>query len=129
MAKKKPGKKSASPGRTKPAAKRGAANATRGKSRGARKSWLDPKSNSPLIDEYAQQLGTFIEAMADGIIDEKEVSQQEARVVKLMKTVEPNLTDEQHEAVTRLLCELTAYNIMQMLHAMHAQRKPVRFRG
>ena len=33
----------------------------------ARKSWLDDKAKTTLIDDYARELGSFIEAMADGV--------------------------------------------------------------
>ncbi len=96
---------------------------------GRRQSWLDENGQKPLIDQYTRQLGTFIEAMADGVIEDSEVKDQEKRVVKLMREVEPTLDDSQHGKVTHLLCELTAYDIMQMLHAMHQQRPQVAFRG
>ena len=65
--------------------------------------WLDEKSETPLIDDYVQRLGSFLEAMADGRIEASELKTQEDRVVALMKTVEPELSDEVHEKVTHLL--------------------------
>ena len=76
----------------------------------ARMSWLDKSGESTLIDNYAQKSGSFIEAMADGNIDESEVKAQEAKLVELMKKVEPKLDDDQHAEITELLCELSAYN-------------------
>lgn len=96
---------------------------------GARLRWLDDKSGAPLIERYARQLGTFLEAMADGEVDDSEVKTQEGRIVKLMKVVEPLLDDSLHAKVTQLLCELTAYDIMQILNAMHKARPKVKFRG
>jgi hypothetical protein len=46
----------------------------------------------------------------------------------LMKKVEPQLTDTQHADVTRLLCELTAYNVMQTLASLQKARKGVKLR-
>ena len=88
----------------------------------ARKSWLDDKGESTLIDDYAQQTSSFIDAMADGKIVAEEVSTQEAKLVGLMKKIEPKLDDEQHAEITELLCELSAYNVMQMLHMFHESR-------
>jgi len=88
----------------------------------ARKSWLDDKGETTLIDGYAQQSSTFIQAMADGNIDDKEVEQQEAKLVALMKKIEPNLSDEQHAEITELLCEMSAFNVMQMLNVIHQSR-------
>ena len=93
-----------------------------------RQSWLSA-SGAPLIDDYARKLGTFMEALADGEVDDGEVKAQEDRLVKLMKSVEPLLDDGLHAKVTRLLCELTAYDIMQILNSMHKARPKGKFRG
>ena len=95
----------------------------------ARKGWLDDETQTPLIDAYAKQLGSFIDALADGKVDEAEVRAQEERVVALMKEVEPQLDDKMHASVTQLLCELTAYNMMQTLQSMHAARPKTQFQG
>jgi hypothetical protein len=91
--------------------------------------WLDEKTDAPLIDEYVQKLGTFLEAMADGRIDASELKSQEDRVVALMKTIEPELSDELHEQVTHLLCELSAFNIMHTIHQFVESRPKTKFRG
>jgi hypothetical protein len=82
-----------------------------------------------LIEQYARQLDSFLETMADGRVDTSEIQAQEARLVALMREVEPQLDDALHEKVTRLLCELTAYDLMQMLHAMQEARPKTAFRG
>src|SRR5436305_5166372 len=87
-----------------------------------RKSWFDAKTQAPLIEQYARQLDSFIQTIADGRVDDAEVQAQEARLVALMKEVEPRLDDALHEKVTQLLCELTAYDIMQLLHTMQQAR-------
>ncbi len=95
----------------------------------ARLNWLDDQGTSTLIDNYAQKLGSFVEAIADGRIDAKELSAQEGRLVELMKKVEPRLDDALHADVTQLLCELSAFNVMQMLHEMASSRPHARFVG
>lgn len=91
--------------------------------------WLDDEARTPIIDRYARQLGTFLEAMADGVVDAAELKRQETRLVKLMKEVEPQLDDALHAKVTRLLCELTAYDIMQITHALYETRPKSTFHG
>ena len=93
-----------------------------------RRSWIDPETNEPLIDDYAKRLKTFSRAFADGVITDQEISDQEARLVDLMKQIEPLLSDAAHEKVTRLLCELTAYDIMQFVFEMQEARATA-FRG
>ena len=94
-----------------------------------KQSWLDDKAQTPLIDGYVQKLNTFVEAMADGRVDDRELADQEKRLVTLMKEVEPTLSDAQHPQVTKLLCELTAYNVMQTLNSLQSARPKTKFRG
>lgn len=94
-----------------------------------RSSWLDESSNTPLIEKQARRLNSFLEAMADGKIDDHEITAQEARLVKLMKEVEPTLDAATHAKVTQLLCELTAYDLMQVLHSMEMARPKTVFQG
>jgi hypothetical protein len=92
-------------------------------------SWLDATSTMPIIEEQARHLHSFLEAVADGKIDARELKSQEERLVKLIKEVEPLLDEQQHEKVTQLLYELTAYNLMQVMHSMHEKRPKSVFRG
>lgn len=94
----------------------------------AKQSWLDD-TQTPLIDSYVQKLTTFTDALADGRIDVAELDSQEQRLTALMKEVEPALSDAQHAQVTKLLCELTAYNIMQTLNSLQSGRPQAVFQG
>ncbi len=91
--------------------------------------WFDEATNTPLISEHAQRLDTFLATMADGRVDAKELAAQEARLVALMKEVEPQLSPALHDKVTRLLCELTAYDIMHTFHIVQEAKPKVPFRG
>ena len=91
--------------------------------------WLDDKSGAPLIEAYARRLSSFMNALADGKVEEAEVKEQQERLVELMKEVEPLLDAEQHAKVTELLCELTAYDIMQILHSIEQSRPKTEFHG
>jgi hypothetical protein len=91
--------------------------------------WLDEATDTPLIGEHASRLTSFMEAMADGKIETHELQAQEARLIDVMKKVEPELSDKLHADVTRLLCELTAYNIMHTLHELAGSRPKTKFKG
>lgn len=91
--------------------------------------WFDEQTQTPIIDQHARKLTTFLEALADGKIDEKEIKSQETRVYNLLKDLEPRLDDDLHARVTDLLCELTAYDLMQMLLQMQQSRPKTTFRG
>ena len=88
----------------------------------ARESWLADDGQSTIIDDKAKNLDSFVEAMADGHIDDKEVAAQEERLMAVMKEVEPLLDDATHAKVTELLCELSAFNVMQVLHDLYEAR-------
>ncbi len=87
-----------------------------------RRSWMDDQGETTLIDDYAKQSSSFLEAMADGKIDPSEVEAQEARLVSLMKKIEPTLDDAQHAAITELLCEMSVYSVMQLLNTAYEAR-------
>jgi hypothetical protein len=95
----------------------------------AKTPWFDDSTDTPLIAEYARKLDSFLDAVADARIETRELDDQEQRVVKLMKEVEPLLSPEAHEKVTRLLCEVTAYDLMQALHMAGHARSKTKFRG
>jgi hypothetical protein len=95
----------------------------------AKTPWFDDSTDTPLIAEYARKLDSFLDAVADARIETRELDEQEKRVVTLMKEVEPLLSPEAHEKVTRLLCEVTAYDLMQALHMAGHARTKTKFRG
>jgi len=95
----------------------------------AKTPWFDDSTDMPLIAEYARKLDSFLDAVADARIETRELDEQEKRVVSLMKEVEPLLSPEAHEKVTRLLCEVTAYDLMQALHMAGHARTKTKFRG
>jgi predicted transcriptional regulator len=86
-----------------------------------RTSWFDD-ADLPVIEEQVEKLESFAEAMADGMIEKRELDKQLETMVAAMKAVEPDLTDDQHAKVTRLLVELSAYNIMRVIHELQARR-------
>ena len=85
-------------------------------------SWFDAKTEEPLLQEQARNLDSFLAAIADGKVTTAEVEAQEDRMVALMKKLEPKLSPELHEMVTRLLIEVTAYDLMQVMNMMQATR-------
>ena len=91
--------------------------------------WVDEDTDLPLITERARQLDSFVEAIADGKVTDAEVKTQEARVMKLLKEIEPQLDPQMRERVTELLCELSAYDMMQVLNIMSHSRPLSKFRG
>ncbi|NDC54547.1 MAG: hypothetical protein EBZ74_09725 [Planctomycetia bacterium] len=91
--------------------------------------WFDAASDSELLTEYARKLDSFLDVVADGRVDARELEAQEKRVVTLMREVEPLLSPEAHAKVTALLCEVTAYDLMSTLHMAGKSRPRVTFQG
>ena len=92
-----------------------------------RTDWFDDESEQPLIQEQVSKLESFTDALADGIVTKQELAAQEQRLVAAMKALEPLLDDAQHAKVTRTLVELTAYNVMRLLHELHSERARLAF--
>ena len=88
----------------------------------ARTSWFDEKAGHEAIQDRVRHLDSFTNALADGVISSQELDVQEKRLVDAMKAAEPSLSDDQHAKVTTMLVELTAYNIMRLLHELQAER-------
>jgi hypothetical protein len=88
----------------------------------ARTSWFDDKAGHEAIQDRVRHLDSFTNALADGVITSKELDVQEKRLMEAMKAAEPALDDEQHAKMTTVLVELTAYNIMRLLHELQAER-------
>jgi hypothetical protein len=94
----------------------------------ARTSWFDDAEN-PLIEEQVQKLDSFVEAMSDGVVEKRELDKQQERLIAAMKAVEPGLNDQQHAVVTKLLIELSAYNVMRLLHELQSVRLQKSFKS
>ena len=88
----------------------------------ARTSWFDEKAGHEAIQDRVRKLDSFTSALSDGVITSKELDVQEKRLVDAMKGAEPLLNDDQHAKLTTVLVELTAYNIMRLLHELQAER-------
>jgi hypothetical protein len=94
----------------------------------ARTSWFDDKAEHPLIHEKIEKLESFTSALADGHISKQELGGQEQRLVAAMKALEPDLSDALHARVTTVLVELSAYNVMRLLHELRAEQTRLAFK-
>ena len=93
----------------------------------ARTSWFDDKAEHEAIQERAQKLESFTSALADGVVSTQELGGQEERLMAAMKMLEPALNDDLHAQVTNVLVELTAYNVMRLLHELQHERARLAF--
>jgi hypothetical protein len=93
----------------------------------ARASWFDDKAEHPVIQEKLSTLESFTSALADGVVSKQELSGQEQRLVAALKTLEGDLDDAQHAKATTVLVELSAYNVMRLLHELQSERARIAF--
>ena len=93
----------------------------------ARTSWFDEDAQHPLIHDQIEKLESFTSALADGQVSKQELSGQEQRLVAALKALEPELSDELHAKVTTALVELSAYNVMRLLHELRAEQTRLAF--
>ena len=93
----------------------------------ARASWFDDKAQHPLIQEQVTKLEAFTSALADGLVSKQELGGQEQRLVAAMKKLEAELSDDLHAQVTTVLVELSAYNVMRLLHELQTERARMAF--
>ncbi len=93
----------------------------------ARTSWFDEKAEHEAIQERASKLESFTSALADGVVSKQELTGQEQRLMATMKKLEPELSDDLHAKVTTVLVELTAYNVMRLLHELQSERARMAF--
>ena len=93
----------------------------------ARTSWFDDKAEHPMIQEQVSKLQSFTNALADGVVSSEELNGQEQRLMATMKKLESELSDELHSKVTTVLIELTAYNVMRLLHELQTERARMAF--
>jgi hypothetical protein len=92
-----------------------------------RTSWFDDKAEHSIIHDKVNSLESFTSALADGVVSKQEIGGQEQRLVAAMKKLEADLNDDQHAKVTTVLVELTAYNVMRLLHELQAERARLAF--
>jgi hypothetical protein len=95
----------------------------------ARTSWFDEHGEHRAVLEQVKKLDSFTSALADGIVDKNELESQERRLAVAMRSLEPALSDELHAKVTTVLVELTAYNVMRLLHELNAERARIGLTG
>lgn len=93
----------------------------------ARTSWFDDNAQHSQIHEQIEKLESFTSALADGQVSMQELGGQERRLVSAMKALEPDLSDALHAKVTTVLVELSAYNVMRLLHELRAEQTRLAF--
>jgi len=80
-----------------------------------RQSWFDSESSELLFGKYVERMESWQNALADGAVQPEEVRQQADRVTDMLRALEPKLSNELHEELTRVFYELSVLYGMQAL--------------
>ena len=81
----------------------------------ARTSWFDAESSALAFDHYVEKMDSWQSALADGVVEPQEVQQQAERVSRMLRTLEPKLSNTLHEELTQIFHELAVLYGMQQL--------------
>ncbi|MDY7040277.1 MAG: hypothetical protein SVX38_05385 [Chloroflexota bacterium] len=87
----------------------------------ARTSWFDPESNDMMFSEYMEQMESWQVALADGVVEPAEVQQQAQKVAEMLRVLEPKLSDELHEELTKIFYEWAVLMGMERLVQLTAE--------
>ena len=90
-----------------------------------RDGWFDGKGIDLLRDDFLEDHAGWQRYIADGQITAAEILEQESRITQMLREVEPTLTDEQHESLTKVLLEYEVLVNMALVHypsVMDAER-------
>jgi hypothetical protein len=88
----------------------------------ARIGWFDPQTNQLAFDGYAEHMQSWQDALADGKVEAEEIRQQAERVAELLKALEPKLSDDVHEELTRVFYEMAVLYGMERLADLTLER-------
>ncbi len=75
--------------------------------------WFDPATGEIYSTRFFEQMTSWQQAMADGIIEFSEIEQQNSLVVTLMQDLEITLDDEVHASLGEVFGELAVLQGMQ----------------
>lgn len=91
----------------------------------ARDGWFDGKGIDLLRDDFLEDHAGWQRYIADGQITAAEILEQEARITQMLRDLEPTLSDDQHEQLTKVLLEYEVLVNMALVHypsVMDAER-------
>lgn len=82
----------------------------------ARDGWFDGEGLDLLRDEFLDTHAGWQKYIADGQITAGEILEQEAKIISMLKKLEPKLSDEQHAELTAVLLEYEVLINMSLIH-------------
>lgn len=89
----------------------------------SKEKWFDSESNEPMFSKYMERMESWQQALADEVVEPREVRQQAERVADMLRALEPKLSDELHEELTSVFYELAVLYGMERLADLSMQEK------
>ncbi|OPY55898.1 MAG: hypothetical protein A4E55_02353 [Pelotomaculum sp. PtaU1.Bin035] len=81
------------------------------------KPWFDSETDILLLDEYIAEMPSFKKILADGVVEEQEITEQVHKVISLMKRLEAMLSPEAKDVTTDIFCELAVLYAIERKYA------------
>lgn len=82
----------------------------------SRDGWFDGKGLDLHRDEFLDDHPGWQKYIADGQITAGEILEQEAKIISMLKKLEPRLSDGVHEELTKVLLEYEVLINMALIH-------------
>lgn len=89
-----------------------------------RSSWFDAKTSQPIFDQQIGRMASWQTAIADGIITDEELNEQQERVNKLEKMLDARLDSEQRLLLAEAVAEIERLEQLQRSALSQAFLKP-----
>ena len=83
--------------------------------------WFDKETGLLCLDEYVAEMESFQKVMEDGIVTDEEIVEHSELLTKALKKLESLLDDDQKEAATDVLCELSVLHAIAQVHRNQQQ--------
>jgi hypothetical protein len=84
--------------------------------------WFDETTGILKLDEYVQEMPSFLKVLADGIVTDAELDDHARRVVALLRQLDARLPPDLQVLATETLCELAVLYALQRRHSEQARR-------
>jgi hypothetical protein len=81
-----------------------------------REDWFDGQTLALHRDDFLDENPDWQQYLADGVVLAHEILEQEAKITRMLRELEPKLSDGLHEEITRILLEYEVLVNMALLH-------------
>jgi hypothetical protein len=84
--------------------------------------WFDEATGILKLDEYVQDMPSFLKVLEDGIVTDDELDRHAHRVLGLLQQLDERLPPDLRDLATETLCELAVLYALQRRHSEQTLR-------